>query len=93
MALDSVWVLAEFGESGPTTLTQELLTEARAIGTNVSAVSWGPDAATHAAQRGHRPTIARIGKAHPSTNPVTAAPLWCSPNPVDQNMRRNKSPK
>jgi len=52
MALDNIWVLAEFAESGPTTLTQELLTEARAIGTNVAAVSWGPDTATHAAALG-----------------------------------------
>jgi electron transfer flavoprotein alpha subunit len=48
MALDSVWVLAEVGESGPTSLTLELLTEARTIGSNVAAVTWGPNTAAHA---------------------------------------------
>jgi electron transfer flavoprotein alpha subunit len=49
MALDNVWVLAEVGDSGPTSLTLELLTKARAIGTNVSAVTWGAHSAEHAA--------------------------------------------
>ncbi|HXR53886.1 MAG TPA: electron transfer flavoprotein subunit alpha/FixB family protein [Acidimicrobiales bacterium] len=48
MAVNNVWVVAEIAESGPTSLTLELLTEARAIGTNVSAVTWGPDTASHA---------------------------------------------
>ncbi len=52
MAVDRIWVLAEFAESGPTSLTEELLTEARAIGTNVSAVTWGPDTAAHAGALG-----------------------------------------
>ncbi len=48
MALDNVWVLAEAAESGPTSLALELLTEARTIASNVSAVSWGGSAAEHA---------------------------------------------
>ena len=52
MAVDNVWVVAEVAESGPTSLTLELLTEARAIGTNVSAVTWGPDTASHAGALG-----------------------------------------
>jgi electron transfer flavoprotein alpha subunit len=52
MAIENVWVLAEITDSGPSSLTLELLTEARAIGTNVSAVTWGPDTASHAAALG-----------------------------------------
>ena len=43
MAIDKVWVLAEAGESGPTPLTLELLTEARAVASTVEAVAWGTD--------------------------------------------------
>jgi electron transfer flavoprotein alpha subunit len=49
MALENVWVLTEASDSGPTTLSLELLTKARAIATNVAAVSWGGSAAEHAA--------------------------------------------
>jgi electron transfer flavoprotein alpha subunit len=52
MALDNVWVLAEIGDAGPTTLTLELLTKARAIGTNVSAVTWAPSIAEQAGALG-----------------------------------------
>jgi len=52
MAVDTVWVLAEVAESGPTSLTLELLTEARAIGTNVSAVTWGTGTSAHAGMLG-----------------------------------------
>ncbi|MGH9007591.1 MAG: electron transfer flavoprotein subunit alpha/FixB family protein [Acidimicrobiales bacterium] len=52
MALDNVWILAEFGEAGPTSLTQELLTEARSIGSNVAAVAWGAGTAEHAGALG-----------------------------------------
>ncbi|MGH9047509.1 MAG: electron transfer flavoprotein subunit alpha/FixB family protein [Acidimicrobiales bacterium] len=52
MALDNVWVLAEAGESGPTTLTLELLTKARAVGTAVAAVAWGAGTADLAAALG-----------------------------------------
>ena len=45
MAIDKVWVLAEAGESGPTPLTLELLTEARAVAATVEAVAWGTDTA------------------------------------------------
>jgi electron transfer flavoprotein alpha subunit len=52
MAIENVWVLAEITESGPTSLTLELLTEARAVGTNVSVVTWGADTANYAAELG-----------------------------------------
>jgi len=52
MALGTVWVLAEVGESGPTSLTYELLTEARSVGSAVAAVAWGPSTAEHAAALG-----------------------------------------
>ncbi len=52
MALDNVWVLAEVTESGPTSLSLELLTEARKIGSKVAAVSWGAHTAEHAAMLG-----------------------------------------
>jgi electron transfer flavoprotein alpha subunit len=44
MALGTVWVLAEPGESGPTSLSLELLTEGRKIGSSLAAVTWGPGA-------------------------------------------------
>ena len=46
MAIDKVWVLAEAGESGPTPITLELLTEARSLGGTVEAVTWGTDTAS-----------------------------------------------
>ncbi|HEX3946685.1 MAG TPA: electron transfer flavoprotein subunit alpha/FixB family protein [Acidimicrobiales bacterium] len=52
MAIEKVWVLAEAGESGPTPLTLELLTEARSIGSVVEAVAWGADTASLAAGLG-----------------------------------------
>jgi electron transfer flavoprotein alpha subunit len=52
MGFDTVWVLAEIAESGPTPLAKELLTEARRIGSTVAALSWGPDTAAHAAELG-----------------------------------------
>ncbi|MGH9087349.1 MAG: electron transfer flavoprotein subunit alpha/FixB family protein [Acidimicrobiales bacterium] len=52
MAIDTVWVLAEVGESGPTAVTLELLTEARQVAGTVEAVAWGPDTASVAAALG-----------------------------------------
>jgi electron transfer flavoprotein alpha subunit len=52
MALDNVWVLAEAGDSGPSSLALELLTEARTIASSVAAVTWGGSAAEHAAVLG-----------------------------------------
>ena len=46
MPIDKVWVLAEVGDSGPTPVTLELLTEARAVASTVEAVAWGADAAS-----------------------------------------------
>src|SRR5580700_9089090 len=45
MAIDKVWVLAEEGDNGPTPVTLELLTEARAVAGTVEAVAWGSEAA------------------------------------------------
>jgi len=52
MAVGTVWVLAEAAESGPTSLTLELLTEARSMGSTVGAVAWGPTTAASAAMLG-----------------------------------------
>ena len=35
MPIDKVWVLAEVGDNGPTPVTLELLTEARAVASTV----------------------------------------------------------
>jgi electron transfer flavoprotein alpha subunit len=52
MAIGKVWVLAETGESGPTPLTLELLTEARTVASTIEAVAWGADVATLAGPLG-----------------------------------------
>src|SRR5271169_4767439 len=52
MPIDKVWVLAEVGDSGPTPVTLELLTEARAVAATVEAVAWGADAASLAGPLG-----------------------------------------
>jgi electron transfer flavoprotein alpha subunit len=50
--VDKVWVVAEAAESGPTPLTLELLTEARALAGTVEAVAWGPATQSLAAALG-----------------------------------------
>ncbi len=53
MAFDKVWVLAEATAEGKlTSITFELLTKAREIGTTVEAVVWGEGAEGHAADLG-----------------------------------------
>jgi electron transfer flavoprotein alpha subunit len=52
MAIDKVWVLAEEGESGPTPVTLELLTEARSVAGTVEAVAWGSGVAAMAGALG-----------------------------------------
>ena len=52
MPVATVWVVAEITESGPSSVTQELLSKARSIATNVAAITWGPDTASHAAALG-----------------------------------------
>ncbi|HEY3842517.1 MAG TPA: electron transfer flavoprotein subunit alpha/FixB family protein [Acidimicrobiales bacterium] len=52
MAIDKVWVLAEEGDAGPTPITLELLTEARAVAGTVEAVAWGSETASFAAALG-----------------------------------------
>jgi len=46
MALGSIWVVAEAQEGTPTTTTLELLSAARGLSSNVSAVAFGNDAAS-----------------------------------------------
>ena len=53
MAIDKIWVLAEVADGGgPTPVTLELLTEARAVASTVEAVAWGPDVASLAGPLG-----------------------------------------
>jgi electron transfer flavoprotein alpha subunit len=52
MAHDKVWVLAEYTDAGPTTPTLELLTEARALGSTIEAITWGTGTASVAAALG-----------------------------------------
>jgi electron transfer flavoprotein alpha subunit len=52
MPIGKVWVLAEKGDSGPTPVTLELLTEARSVASTVEAVAWGDDVATLAGPLG-----------------------------------------
>jgi electron transfer flavoprotein alpha subunit len=52
MAISKVWVLAEEGDSGPTPVTLELLTEARLVASTVEAVAWGSNTASLAATLG-----------------------------------------
>src|ERR1700728_2602629 len=52
MPIDKVWVLAEVADGGPTPVTLELLTEARAVALTVEAVAWGADAAALAGPLG-----------------------------------------
>src|ERR1700721_461805 len=52
MPIDKVWVLAEVGDSGPTPVTLELLTEARGVASTAEAVAWGPAAGSLAGPLG-----------------------------------------
>ncbi len=77
MSLDTIWVLAEVGESGPSTLSLELLTEARKIGSSVAAVTWGPNTAEHAVALGEYGAakvydVGDVGETLPGV-PVAAA--------------------
>jgi electron transfer flavoprotein alpha subunit len=53
MSIDKVWVLAESAEGKPTTITLELLTQARSMGSTTEAVAWGPDTAAVTAELGN----------------------------------------
>ncbi len=77
MAIDKVWVLAEAGDSGPTPVTLELLTEARSVGSTVEAVAWGSEAASLAGPLGEYGAttlydVGDLGGALPGV-PVAAA--------------------
>ena len=76
MPIGKVWVLAEKGDSGPTPVTLELLTEARAVASTVEAVAWG-DAASLAGPLGEYGAttlydVGDLGGALPGV-PVAAA--------------------
>jgi electron transfer flavoprotein alpha subunit len=77
MAIEKVWVLAEAGDSGPTPVTLELLTEARSVASTVEAVAWGSDTASLAAALGEYGAttvydVGDLGGALPGV-PVSAA--------------------
>ncbi len=77
MAIDKVWVLAEAGDSGPTPVTLELLTEARGLASAVEAVAWGADTASVAPALGEYGAsrvydVGDLGGALPGV-PVAAA--------------------
>jgi electron transfer flavoprotein alpha subunit len=52
MPIDKTWVVAESSGGSPTSLTLELLTKARSLGSAVEAVAWGPDVAATAGDLG-----------------------------------------
>ena len=52
MAINKVWVLAEAFEGKPLSITQELLTKARELASEVSAWAWGDDVASYAGELG-----------------------------------------
>ncbi len=77
MPIEKVWVLAEAGDSGPTPVTLELLTEARSIAATVEAVGWGSDVGSLAAPLGEYGAttlydVGDLGGALPGV-PVAAA--------------------
>jgi len=77
MAIDKVWVLAEAGDSGPTPVTLELLTEASAVAGTVEAVGWGSETASLAGALGEYGAttvydVGDLGGALPGV-PVSAA--------------------
>jgi electron transfer flavoprotein alpha subunit len=77
MAIDKIWVLAEAGDAGPTPITLELLTEARALAGTVEAVAWGTEAASLAGPLGEYGAttvydVGDLGGALPGV-PVSAA--------------------
>src|SRR5215469_5438764 len=53
MPIDKVWVLAETSGGAPISSTLELLTQARAMGSTVEAVTWGADTAKAVAELGN----------------------------------------
>ncbi len=80
MAIDKVWVLAEVAEGGgPTPVTLELLTEARAVGSTVEAVAWGSRR-----RRAGRPAR-RVRRHDASTTSATSA-ARCPACPVAAAM-------
>jgi electron transfer flavoprotein alpha subunit len=77
MAIDKIWVLAEAGDAGPTPITLELLTEARALAGTVEAVAWGTETASLAGPLGEYGAttvydVGDLGGALPGV-PVSAA--------------------
>ena len=77
MAIDKIWVVAEAGDAGPTPITLELLTEARALAGTVEAVAWGSETASLAGPLGEYGAttvydVGDLGGALPGV-PVSAA--------------------
>jgi electron transfer flavoprotein alpha subunit len=77
MALSNIWVVAEPANGAFTTTSLELLTHARTFGAAVSAITWGPQAESLAAQAGEYGAttlynVGDLGNALPAV-PVAAA--------------------
>ncbi|HUY63056.1 MAG TPA: electron transfer flavoprotein subunit alpha/FixB family protein [Acidimicrobiales bacterium] len=77
MSIDNVWVLAEVTAGNITSSTLELLTQARAMGGSVTAVTWGPDTASVTGELGNYGAtkvfdLGDLGEALPGA-PVAAA--------------------
>ena len=77
MSIERVWVVAELAGGNPVGTVLELLTQARATGTTVEAVSWGPDVAKAAGELGNFGAtkvydVGDIGEALPG-GPVAGA--------------------
>jgi electron transfer flavoprotein alpha subunit len=77
MSIDKVWVLAEIADGKPTSISLELLTKARSMGSTTEAVAWGADTAAVAGELGNYGAstvydVGDIGAALPGA-PVAAA--------------------
>jgi electron transfer flavoprotein alpha subunit len=77
MAINSIWVVVELTDAGPTTTSLELLTAARGLGSSVDAVAWGTNVAANAGVLGEYGAttvydIGDIGDALPGS-PVAGA--------------------
>ena len=94
MAIDKVWVLAEAGDAGPTPITLELLTEARAVAGTVEAVAWGTETASLAGPLGEYGAttvydVGDLGGALPGVRPGRPSRF---PRPRPRPCRRGRGP-
>ena len=94
MAIEKIWVLAEAGDSGPTPLTLELLTEARSVAGTVEAVAWGADVASLAGALGEygATTVYDVGDLGGSLPGVPVAAAMAALIECGQRARRRADP-